>query len=268
MARTLQNFNEERTFGVEIEFTTATREEVARLMNAKGVSAYVEGYNHSTKNHWKVITDSSCGYELVSPPLKGREGMEQLRKACEALKEAGAKVDRRCGLHVHHDINDYNAKQIANIFAIYIKLETTIDTLVPNSRRANNNRFCGSLFAGTTQQNILNKLKEVNSLDDIKNIWHTRYVKVNFQSYVKYGTIEFRQHSGSTEFDKIYNWILLTQQIVDMAATPVQKTYKAENDNLQSMRNILRLIPAKGATDEIAEMFKWYRGRAKELAAA
>jgi len=268
MARTIQNFNEERTFGVEIEFTTATREEVARLMNAKGVSAYVEGYNHSTKNHWKVITDSSCGYELVSPPLKGREGMEQLRKACEALKEAGAKVDRRCGLHVHHDINDYNAKQIANIFAIYIKLETTIDTLVPNSRRANNNTFCGSLFAGTTQQNILNKLKEVNSLDDIKNIWHTRYVKVNFQSYVKYGTIEFRQHSGSTEFDKIYNWILLTQQIVDMAATPVQKTYKAENDNLQSMRNILRLIPAKGATDEIAEMFKWYRGRAKELAAA
>lgn len=268
MARTLQNFNEERTFGVEIEFTTATREEVARLMNAKGVSAYVEGYNHSTKNHWKVITDSSCGYELVSPPLKGREGMEQLRKACEALKEAGAKVDRRCGLHVHHDINDYNAKQIANIFAIYIKLETTIDTLVPNSRRANNNTFCGSLFAGTTQQNILNKLKEVNSLEDIKNIWHTRYVKVNFQSYVKYGTIEFRQHSGSTEFDKIYNWILLTQQIVDMAATPIQKTYKAENDNLQSMRNILRLIPAKGATDEIAEMFKWYRGRAKELATA
>ena len=52
-----------------------------------------------------------------------------------------------------------------------------------------------------------------------------------------------------------------------MAATPVQKTYKAENDNLQSMRNILRLIPAKGATEEVAKMFKWYRNRAKQLAA-
>lgn len=266
MARTIQKFNEERTFGVEIEFQ-GNREEVARLMNAKGVRAYVEGYNHSTKNHWKLITDSSCGYELVSPPLKGREGLEQLKKACEALKEAGASVDRRCGLHVHHDINDYDAKQIANIFAIYIKLEKTIDTFVPNSRRANNNTFCGSLFQGTSQQAILDKLKVVNSLEDIKRIWHTRYVKVNFQSYVKYGTIEFRQHSGTTEFDKMYNWILLTQQIVDMAATPVQKTYKEENDNLQSMRNILRLIPAKGATEEIAEMFKWYRNRAKQLAA-
>lgn len=268
MAKTIQKFNEERTFGVEIEFTAATREEVARLMNEKGVNTYVEQYNHSTKSHWKVITDSSCGFELVSPPLKGREGLEQLKKACVALKEAGAKVDRSCGLHVHHDINDYNAKQIANIFAIYVKLETTIDSLVPVSRRASNNTFCRSLFQGKSQQAILDKLKEVNSLDDIKNIWHTRYVKVNFQSYLKYGTIEFRQHSGSTEFDKIYNWILLTQQIVDTAATPVQKTYKAENDNLQSMRNILRLIPAKGATEEIAEMFKWYRSRAKQLAAA
>src|SRR5690606_37543123 len=189
-------FNEERTFGVEIEFQ-GNREEVARLMNAKGVRAYVEGYNHTTKSYWKLITDASCGYELDRPPLKGREGLEQLKKACEALKEAGASVDRRCGLHVHHDINDYNAKQIANIFAIYIKLEKTIDTFVPNSRRANNNTYCRSLFQGTTQQAILDKLKAVNSIEDIERIWHTRYVKVNFQSYVKYGTIEFRQHSGT-----------------------------------------------------------------------
>ena len=266
MSKTIQKFNEERTFGVEIEFQ-GNREEVARLMNAKGVRAYVEGYNHSTKSYWKLITDSSCGYELVSPPLKGREGLEQLKKACEALKEARASVDRRCGLHVHHDINDYNAKQIANIFAIYIKLEKTIDTFVPNSRRANNNTYCRSLFQGTTQQAILDKLKAVNSIEDIRRIWYTRYVKVNFQSYVKYGTIEFRQHSGTIEFDKMYNWILLTQQIVNMAATPVQKIYKPENDNLQSMRNILRLIPAKGATEEVAAMFKWYRNRAKQLAA-
>lgn len=268
MTRKIQKFNDERTFGIEIEFTTASRETVARLMNEKGVNTYVEGYNHRTSNHWKVITDSSCGFELVSPPLKGREGLDQLQKACEALKEAGAKVNRKCGLHVHHDVNDYNAKQIANIFAVYIKLENTMDTLLPASRRGNNNPYCKSLFRGTSQQNILDKLKAVETIRDIDNIWHTRYLKVNFQSYVKYGTVEFRQHSGTIEFEKIYNWILLTQQMVDMSATPIQKTYKAENDNLQSMRNILRLIPAKGATQEIAEMLKWYRERAKQLAAA
>lgn len=260
-------FNEERKFGIEIEFTTATKEDVARLMNEKGVPTYIERYNHTLRGYWKLITDASCGFELVSPPLKGREGLEQLKKACEALKEAGAVVNKKCGLHVHHDVNDYNAKQIANIFAIYIKLENTIDTLVPQSRRGNNNSYCNSLFKGTNQQSVLDKLKAVNSLEHISRIWNTRYVKVNFQSYVKYGTIEFRQHSGTIDFDKMHNWILLTQRIVDKAKTVVQKVYKTENDNLQSMRNILSLIPAKGATEEVAGMFKWYRNRAKQLAA-
>lgn len=265
---TIQKFNEERTFGVEIEFTRASRSRVAELMREKGLLAEVEGYNHFTRNHWKLITDASCEFELVSPILKGREGLRQLKLATEALNEAGAKVNRRCGLHIHHDINDYDAKQIANIYAVYVKLEKTIDTLVPESRRGNRNNYCASLFQYRDQQHILDKLKKVNSIQDIENIFFQRYVKLNFQSYVKYGTIEFRQHSGTVEFEKIYNWILLTQQIVDTAATPVQKTYKESSDNLQSMRNVLRLIPAKGATEEIAEMFKWYRKRAKQLAAA
>ena len=131
---TTQKFNEERTFGIEIEFTTASRETVARLMRQKGLLAEVEGYNHFTRGHWKLITDSSCGFELVSPILKGRDGLNQLKLATEALAEAGAKVDRRCGLHVHHDINDLDAKQAANIYALYIKLEKTIDSFLPKSR--------------------------------------------------------------------------------------------------------------------------------------
>ena len=34
---TTQKFNEERTFGIEIEFTTASRETVARLMKQKRI---------------------------------------------------------------------------------------------------------------------------------------------------------------------------------------------------------------------------------------
>ena len=264
---TTQKFNPERTFGVEIEFTSTPRERVARLMQEKGLKAEVEGYNHFTKAHWKIITDSSCGFELVSPVLKGKEGLNQLRLACEALNEAGAKVDKNCGLHVHHDINDLDVKQIANIYALYIKLEGTMDSLVPQSRRGNNNQYCESLYKHSNPEYVLNRLKKIETIQDIYSIYPSRYVKLNIRSYVKYGTIEFRQHSGTTEFQKIYNWILLTQQMVEAGKTPVQKTYKAENDNLQSMRNMLKLIPAKGADEEISEMFKWYRNRAKQLAA-
>ena len=263
-----RKFNEERTYGIEIEFTTASKDEVARIMRQKGLNAESQGYNHITsRSTWKIITDGSCGYEAVSPILKGRDGLRQLKLATEALAEAGAKVNRRCGLHIHHDINDYDAKQIANIYAIYVKMEKTIDSLMPPSRRENNNQYCKSLFEYTDQQRVLNKLKKVNSVEDIKDIFRARYVKLNFNSYVKYGTIEFRQHSGTIEYEKIYNWLLLTQQMVDQAETAVQKTYKAEYDTLQNLRNILKLIPAKGADEEIAEMFKWYRKRAASLAA-
>jgi Putative amidoligase enzyme. len=101
-------FDNNRLWGVEIEFLdTVNREDVARKMTEKGVLCYVEGYNHTTRGHWKVVTDASCGYELVSPPLKGEEGFRQLKIACEVLNELGAKVDKRCGLHVHHDANDF-----------------------------------------------------------------------------------------------------------------------------------------------------------------
>ena len=264
---TTQKFNEERTFGVEIEFTTASRETVARLMKQKGLLAEVEGYNHFTRRHWKVITDSSCGFELVSPILKGRDGLNQLKLATEALAEA-EQVDRRCGLHVHHDINDLDAKQAANIYALYIKLEKTIDSFVPKSRRANNNQYCQSLYGHSNQQRVLDQLKGVKTMEDINNIFRTRYIKLNLQSYVKYGTIEFRQHSGTIEFEKMYNWILLTQQMVEAGKTPVQKTYNEKTDSIQSLRNKLGLIAALGADEEIVQMLKWYRRRAKQLAAA
>ena len=264
---TTQKFNEERTFGIEIEFTTASRETVARLMKQKGLLAEVEEYNHTTRRHWKLITDSSCGYELVSPVLKGRDGLNQLKLAAEALAEAGAKVDRRCGLHVHHDINDLNAKQVANIYALYIKLEKTIDSFVPKSRRADNNEYCRSLFRHSNQQSVLDQLKTVKTMKDINDIFRTRYIKLNLQSYVKYGTIEFRQHSGTIEFEKMYNWILLTQQMVEAGKTPVHKTYNEKTDSIQSLRNKLGLIAALGADEEIVQMLKWYRKRAKQLAA-
>ena len=34
-----------------------------------------------------------------------------------------------------------------------------------------------------------------------------RYYKVNVMSYNNHRTIEFRQHSGTTEYEKIKNWI-------------------------------------------------------------
>lgn len=265
----MAKFNENRKFGVEIEFTnTVSREAVAARITAKGIACYVEGYNHTTKNNWKVVTDGSCGNELVSPPLKGREGLTQLETVCEALKELGVKVDVKCGLHVHHDINDYTIENMKALFLTYGKLEKAIDSFMPNSRRSNNNTFCKSLSV-ISIENFMDKIKNVKSISDMSNAFSSRYYKLNFQSYLKYGTIEFRQHSGTIEFEKIYNWVLLTQHMVENAKVrKVNYSFTERWNTLHLLTCVLGLTKANGADEEYVQVLRYFRGRAKQLAPA
>src|SRR5689334_22495639 len=51
-----------RTFGCEFEFMMPQgmrREELARILTEAGIQTTAEGYNHSTRNWWKLVTDGS-----------------------------------------------------------------------------------------------------------------------------------------------------------------------------------------------------------------
>src|SRR5690625_1344727 len=116
---------EERTMGIEIEFFGVHYQRVVDAMNAAGIRTVWGRYTHEVMAHWKVVTDSSVtsagtgtgnGLEIVSPPLT-EEGMtEELKKVCEVLEQIGARVDRTCGVHVHHDIDDLTVENVKNIY--------------------------------------------------------------------------------------------------------------------------------------------------------
>lgn len=42
-----------------------------------------------------------------------------------------------------------------------------------------------------------------------------RYFKINLQAYLRHGTIEFRQHSGSANATKVCNWVRFLQAFID-----------------------------------------------------
>lgn len=269
-------FNEDRTYGIEIEFVSdKSLSYIADYITSKkNIQTQAMGYNHNITVGWKVITDSSCGYELVSPILKGRDGLYQLEKVCEALSEIGAKVNKKCGLHVHHGINDYEIKDIKNLFAMYAKLEKNIDDIVPKSRRGNSNPFLRSLSCdgnapGGYESNVndmLNKLKKCKTIRDLDQMFQSRYRKLNFRSYIRYGTIEFRQHSGTIDFEKIKNWILLTQQIVDVSKTrKVSFKYSINWEKFGYFTDYLGLGKASGCGEELREVLKYYKKRKREL---
>ena len=78
----------DRIFGVEIEFFGVDHRVLASAVRDKGVECHVENYNHLTRDHWKIVTDSSLSGrnsgEVVSPKLQGQAGFDQLQKVCQA----------------------------------------------------------------------------------------------------------------------------------------------------------------------------------------
>lgn len=265
-----KGFNNERTFGVEIEFFLgcssrpgAYAEEVAQAVRNQGVECYVESYNHVTRPHWKIVTDGSVSYEgleIVSPPLRGQEGLHQIRKVLEALNKVGAKVDDSCGLHIHHDASDFELKTFKHLYGLYARFEDCIDELVPMSRRGDNNSYC--LSPGTD----LEQLKKVKSVDElVDRMYPSRYIKLNCQSFRRQGTVEFRHPGGTLEYQEVMSWIVLTQMMVERAINGTIQLKEGATDWF-NFKKIIRAYAWMGADMVQQEAIKYLNKRRQELA--
>lgn len=204
-----------RRFGVEIEAYNCSRERLADELREAGISVAVEGYNHNTRNHWKLVTDSSLSgnntFELVSPILEGENGLRELEKVCWVLDLCDVKVNDSCGLHVHMDAADFTINTWKNLALSYKNLENVINAFMPNSRR--NNYYCKGL-GNISDRMIL----EANTINELQTVFgNDRYRKVNLQAYSRHRTVEFRQHGGSTNFTKMSNWILFLGRMITFA---------------------------------------------------
>lgn len=267
-------------FGVEIEFVTESThggyidpEDIATKMTNLGVFCAVEGYSHIDRTFWKMTRDGSCGLELVSPPLTN-DRIWELKVACDVLREVGAKVDSRCGLHVHHDASDMSLQNFKNLFLIYVRYEKTIDSFVSKSRRDDYNQYCKSMLthaAGKSypsRMEIVNAIMSCATLEEIVTNFSSgsRYVKLNGHAFVRHGTIEFRQHQGSLNYDKIMNWVLLTEAMIERAKLGLVKAVASDKaDTFSGMVSMLNLNKCKGADESKARLPRFYKKRIEEL---
>lgn len=204
----------DRAFGVEFEFV-GSRAAVVAAMQAAGFDCELQGYNHHDSDTlWKVVTDASVynGGELVSPVLRGREGREAIARACEALRAAGARVNRSCGTHVHHDARGLTLANIRDIVRVYTSAQHIIDAMVAPSRRAGQNGMCRS-WTG----HDLTTLASITGLNQLNRI--DRYRTLNVQSYARHQTVEIRQHQGTLNARKTLAWIAFGQAIIEAALT-------------------------------------------------
>lgn len=220
-----------RKFGIEIEAYGIDRTRVAQALRNAGISCYTEGYNHDTAAHWKVVTDGSLQgnqtFELVSPILIGEDGLRQVRTVSEVLTQLGARINRTCGLHVHFDATQIDLQNWKRLLGNYAALETTIDSMMPQSRRGDGNTYCRSMKIN----NLATRIAAATNLNQLRGLFNSRYYKVNTQAFSRHQTVEFRQHSGTFEAAKIENWILFLHNLIDFS-----KQNTIENDNFESVK--------------------------------
>lgn len=224
------------TFGVEIECYSAIRTNIEERARVNNLNIRYEGYNHNdSRSTFRFVSDSSIRganpIECVTPILKGRNGFSDLKKCCKTLNEAGCNVNLSTGLHVH--IGGISSEtQYVNVFRNYQALEGIIDSFMAFSRR--NCQWCRPLsnydFSRCSGQR------------DVYNVLNGRYYKVNPESWFRHNTIEFRQHAGTINFEKIKMWVvfciklvawskdnLITSEVTSIADVPFlnneEKTY-------------------------------------------
>lgn len=223
-------FDSNRSFGVEIETAVRGNEvRIARALVAAGIEASAPGYTHNaSRTTWKVVPDGSTGSEVVSPILKGQDGLNQIKAVCEVLTAIGCRVDSSTGLHVHHDFTDGTAKQMKNVAYMAAKMQKLTNALLPSRV---NSRWAKQLNI-TEMDSIYKRISNVRGFynSDVAAVAGSlthgdRYYLLNTTAYNRHSTIEFRQHTGSLNATKIISWVVFTQNIVNvgMAKNQVAK---------------------------------------------
>lgn len=231
-----------RTFGIELEMAGLPfGADPVEVLRQAGIQVKLASYADRDATAWRIKPDGSlrgapgCGqpFEVVSPVLSGGDGLAQAREVMEALEAAGAEINRTCGMHVHVDATDFSIDDFRKLGARWVTYEDVADSVMPESRRGSNNRYCRSNVRQMPGQDRLDAVHE--QIDKIKRATTIREVhaqaqptgrgsKLNFEPYWRQGTVEFRHHSGTANAEKALAWIEFVAAFTEHAKTSKKVT--------------------------------------------
>lgn len=227
-------YQSEQTFGIEFEFTRADFEGekpsdwnrvASSLLDAirgtlgskfvgnKPLSVYGASRDYRV---WNVEYDGSCGWEVVSRILQGKEGLEEVADVLAQLEDStqalGLRLDYRTGTHVHLAWK-VDLRNLRRLLAMVTFFEPALYSLVSPSRAEND--YCAPLRSVFDEMDGLRTLEEwKEALED----HDMRYFTVNLRNvFGDTGTVEVRMHNGTQEPRKILVWMSLWMRILKIA---------------------------------------------------
>lgn len=268
-------------FGVEVEMTGITREKAAKIVAAVLGTTPSRPDNNcyhtriiadEAARKWKIMRDSSIKpirndggdapldeykVEFVTPPLE-YDDIELLQNIIRKLHDGGARPHTSCGIHIHVDGANHNAKSLRRLINFMTSRQDLIYEALEIGDRAD--RWCHKLNTA-----LLEEMRKDRNLSKEKaeQIWYssandgymggidhehynkTRYHGVNLHSYFSKGTVEFRLFNSTLHAGKIKAYVQFCLAISAWAITSQEKIvfrsmagYTAEK-KVTIMRNIL-----------------------------
>ena len=192
--------------GLEIELLSKlTQNQFLRLLKAHPIKRYVSLAQDGSIESSDIAEcdcgadeddncDDSCaryteGDYAIEMRLLLKES--ELNNVMSLLKDflhnSEAYTNQTCGLHVHLDM------RYRDVGKVYNRLFLNLSGLMAKvSKNRLNNRYC--------KMNTRSDFDSQNSIGD-------RYFMINTQSYDEHSTIEIRLHEGTTDTNKIKDWV-------------------------------------------------------------
>lgn len=152
-----------------------------------------------------VVGDGSvhvpnCESVEVRLCCRQRELTDVVQKACKALANAQAKVNRTCGLHVHIDCRKRDSEKV---YARLVRALKWLYAIVSPSRRTvpDDGQYGGFYCHRNRSTRFRGE--------------RNRYRAINAHAFSRHKTIEVRLHHGTIDAAKILPWVRLLLAIVD-----------------------------------------------------
>lgn len=194
------------------------------------------------------VREGNYGTECVSDILTMENGKEALDELFDYINDYGWETNDDCGTHIHVGANDLTGYDMAKLTLLTHTLEPVIYGM--NDGRYNNS-FCKKIRNSTIEElldmeNIeeLNKYRFLNFWDEASD--RNRYFGLNFQSYNRHETVEFRYFMGSDDKKEVMAWSELVVKLVELS----------KHTTLQQVFSIISEIESVGDFNDKVDLMK------------
>ena len=236
----------DRKFGVEIEFTTATTRQYAKIQDT---------FNGQVVPDGSLRDAGVIGGEYVSPVLSGSKGADEIDRVCTLLKKMGASGEHPAtSVHVHLD-----GKDKRELVKSKSRFTTNNDVIVGISNRLASQITSDKLEFIIHQRRLPSSMRETGRYFEtvIDNVFYfscaqiTKHPSINYTYYQNQIPDRFLWLRNVMYFYTIYSQVMESmvsnsRRFGNMYCIPLGESYELKD--IEATKNI----------DELRHL--WYKG--------